>query len=116
MGKYPKLVTRNLQGKKIFRVKYIRIIILKNGEIIEREMYSRWYNCKEEKNKDEANGMDYRMLEQIPCEFEVRQPNPNDNGECSENSVAKVWWDDEEKDVMHVCQKHLTQMLSAEGE
>jgi len=62
-----------------------------------------------------VTGFDYKYLSNEKCEFEVRQPQPNDDGSCGEDAIALCWWDDEQKDSMKVCSVHLNQIMMVES-
>lgn len=42
------------------------------------------------------------------CEWE--EETNKHSCQCLEPAVAKVWWDDEQKDSMLVCKKHLEEL------
>lgn len=67
-----------------------------------------------DQEKTKPSGFDFRYLSGEKCEYEERQPQPDDDGSCGENAIALCWWDDEQKDNMKVCGKHLNYIRKAE--
>jgi len=58
---------------------------------------------------------DYRLLH--TCQYGVYNPHRYDKVEdCGDSAPYKVWWDDEEKDCVYICEEHLHAILDSEVE
>ena len=58
---------------------------------------------------------DYRVLH--TCQYGVYSPHRYDKVEdCGDPAPYKVWWEDEEKDCMYICEEHLHAILDFEVE